>query len=238
MDCEMWSALSEFERTSVKCQIITVSAGTPNYAKQRGRERERETERVLCLPKLIDASICNLLPLLITPPCPFSTSPHWASTELLSNEGKKKERKERKKSGTETHREITQFLLCYTIRTGTIVKVNWKNTVPLIELECSGEIPPPLPHEMQNNYHFHCHLKASFSWTGELDQQLRGRIERQTSSLERSVFALYSCTHKGKNTLLYSIFVCLAVYLYRYVQLNSYICVVTRVYRLTKCAEK
>lgn len=129
MDCETRSALSEFECTSDNRQITTFSAVNPNYAEQWGRERQGEMERDACLQKLIDASICNLLPLLITPPCPLSTSPHWASTELLSKEGKtRKERKERNET-----QEIAQLLLCYTTRPGTIVKVNWKNTVTLSE---------------------------------------------------------------------------------------------------------
>lgn len=105
MDCEIWSALSEFERTSDKWQITTFSAVNPNYSKQWGRERQGEMERDVCLQELIEASICNLLPLLITPPCPLSTSPHWASTELLSNEGKtRKERKERNQTQKPTER--------------------------------------------------------------------------------------------------------------------------------------
>lgn len=155
MDCEMRSALSEFEITSDKRQITTFSAVNPNYAKQWGRERQGEMEKDVCLQKLIDPSICNLLPLLITPPCPLSTSPHWASTELLSNEGKtKEERKQRKKSDTETHREITQLLLCYMTRPGTIVKVNCKNAVTLRKPKWNPPCHLPLAHQTQNNFPF------------------------------------------------------------------------------------
>lgn len=40
----------------------------------------------ICLYIYIYIKKC--LPLLITPPCPFNTSPHWASTEPLNKEEK------------------------------------------------------------------------------------------------------------------------------------------------------
>lgn len=97
----------------VSLSLLLTNAKLPLFFGSKSKLRQtvgegkagRDGEGDVCLQKLIDASICNLLPLLITPPCPLSTSPHWASTELLSNEGKtRKERKERNQTQKPTER--------------------------------------------------------------------------------------------------------------------------------------
>lgn len=59
-------------------------------------------------------------------------------------------------------------------------------------------------------------FKYEFLLNWGVRSAVNGGTERQASTLERSVFpykAKNCCIHKGKNTLLCSIFVCLAVYL-------------------------